>query len=442
MVNMVAPRNRLLFWVGLLLPIGGFTAMFPAATTVCLAIIGVAAVVIIADAAVAGRALKGLRVELPDLVRLTMNREGEFPLTIHNASRKQRLIRAGLPFPREVNPLDAEMDISLPADAEFSRIPWKCAPTRRGRYFLRHCYFETQSPLGFWNARSSSAFESEFRVYPNLLEERKKMAAIFLHRGALGIHAQRMVGQGRDFEKLREYLHGDSLDQIHWKATAKRGKPVTKVFQIERTQEVYVCIDFSRLTAQEFDSRSILERFVTSALVLGLVSQQQGDLFGLLTFSDRVYTFLRARNGRAHYSACRDAIYTLQPRVVTPDFNDLFSFVRLRLRRRALLVILTDLSDPVLAEDFVQDCRLISRQHLVLVNMVKPLSARPLFSAPDVKAPDDLYAKLGGHLFWENLVHLQNTLHSYGISLSQLENERLTAEVVTQYLNIKQRQLL
>src|SRR5204863_1117351 len=91
---------------------------------------------------------------------------------------------------------------------------------------------------------------SEIRVYPNLLNERKNLAALFLHRGSFGMHAQRQIGKGRDFEKLREYIPGDSYDEVHWKATAKRGRPVTKIFQIERTQEVYVIIDASRLSAR------------------------------------------------------------------------------------------------------------------------------------------------------------------------------------------------
>src|SRR5205823_6064500 len=85
----------------------------------------------------------------------------------------------------------------------------------------------------------------------NLFNERKHVAALFLRRGQLGTHAQRQAGQGRDFEKLREYVHGDSYDEIHWKASAKRGHPVTKVFQVERTQEVYVIVDASRLSARE-----------------------------------------------------------------------------------------------------------------------------------------------------------------------------------------------
>ena len=87
-------------------------------------------------------------------------------------------------------------------------------------------------------------------MYPNLFDERKHVAALFLNRGHYGIHSQRIMGKGREFEKLREYSHGDSMQDVHWKASAKRGALVTKVFQVERTQEVYVLVDSSRLSAR------------------------------------------------------------------------------------------------------------------------------------------------------------------------------------------------
>ena len=219
-----------------------------------------------------------------------------------------------------------------------------------------------------------------FRVYPNLLTERKNLAALFLNRGMFGLHARRQVGKGRDFEKLREYVPGDGYDEIHWKATAKRGRPITKVFQIERTQEVYVIIDASRLSARiqpmagaatgaSMGETTVLERFITAALVLGLAAEQQGDLFGLLTFADRVGTFVRARNGSAHYSACRDALYTLQPGAGDAGLRRARARSSgLRMRRRALLVVLTSLDDPLLAASFAANVDIICRQHLILVN--------------------------------------------------------------------------
>ena len=339
--------------------------------------------------------------------------------------------------------------VEIPGAGKTSRIGWACTPRRRGNYTLKRCHIEGGSPLGFWSARTTLPLRTELRVYPDLMKERKNVAALFLNRGTLGIHAQRQVGKGRDFEKLREYIPGDSYEDVHWKATAKRGRPVTKIYQIERTQEIYVIIDASRLTAREVPDpadpsvhQTTLERFLSAGLVLALAAERQGDLFGLLTFSDRVHEFVRARNGQAHYSLCRDALYTLQPQSVTPDYDELFSFIRTRLRRRALLVFLTALDDPLMAESFERNAGLVCRQHLMLVNMIQPPGVRPLFTDPDVTRMDDLYRELGGHIQWQNLLELGKKLKRHGVQFTLVQNERLSADVVTQYLNVKRRQLV
>jgi uncharacterized protein (DUF58 family) len=175
---------------------------------------------------------------------------------------------------------------------------------------------------------------------------------------------------------------------------------------------------------------------------MGLASQKQGDLFGIVTFSDQVQGFVRAKSGKAHYSTCRDTLYTLQPKSVNPDFDELCTFLRLRLRRRALLVFLTNLDDPILAESFVKNMELINRQHLVLVNMLRPAAARPLFSDLEVSSVDDLYYELGGHMLWHDLRELGQVLHHRGIHFSLLDNEKMCVELVSQYVNVKRRQLL
>jgi uncharacterized protein (DUF58 family) len=223
---------------------------------------------------------------------------------------------------------------------------------------------------------------------------------------------------------------------------------VTKVFQIERTQEVYVVVDASRLSARMVTGNADapfvpqLDRFLQAAMVLGMVAERQGDLFGLISFSDRIHSFMRARSGRAHQNACRDALFTLQPRDVDPDYDELATFIRLRLRRRALLVFLTNLDDPVLAESFTHSMDLIRRNHLILVNMITPPGVAPLFAQPNVQSTDDVYERLGGHLQWRDLRELQRVLHRRAVRLSLLENESLTPDMVTQYLDVKQRQVL
>jgi hypothetical protein len=107
-----------------------------------------------------------------------------------------------------------------------------------------------------------------------------------------------------------------------------------------------------------------------------------------------------------------------------------------------LLVFLTALDDPVLAESFVRNMDLIRRQHLVLVNMLQPPGARPLFSDPKIDSLDDLYRHLGGQIRWHNLRELERVLQRRGVRFSLFENERMSAQLVSQYLSVKQRQLL
>ncbi|HUA39344.1 MAG TPA: DUF58 domain-containing protein [Candidatus Sulfopaludibacter sp.] len=456
---MIVPRFRLLFWVAVVvLPFALLAAVSPPTAGVCLLCIGSLVLVTLADAISARRSLTGVGVELPAVTRMSKDREAKLEMRIRNERQRQKSLRVALPWPREIRTGSESLDALLPVQSEWSRLAWPCTPLKRGNYRFHSAYIEGSSPLGFWAVRKTVPVRSELRVYPNLLNERKSIAALFLNRGAFGVHAQRQVGKGRDFEKLREYIPGDDYHEIHWKATARRGKPITKVFQIEKTQEVYVVLDASRLSARPVQTSrlpetqpgtlnratgtSVLERFVTAALILGLAAERQGDLFGLLTFTDKVEKFVRAKNGKTHYGVCRDALYTLEPKITTPDFDEACAFIRLRLRRRALLVFLTALDDPALAESFVRNVDMIRRQHLVLVDMVQMPGVQPLFTDPAVAGPDDLYGHLGGHLQWQKLRELQKVLQRCGVQFSLLANERLSAALVSQYLNVKQRQLL
>ncbi len=175
---------------------------------------------------------------------------------------------------------------------------------------------------------------------------------------------------------------------------------------------------------------------------MGLAADRQADEFGLLAFDDRVRKFMRAKSGKAHYDVCRDALYTLQAKSVTPDFAELFTFIATTIRRRALLIMLTNLDDPVLAESFAANIDVISRRHLVLVNMLKPAGAQPLFSDPAVNTVDDIYQNLGNHLQWRHLREAEKYLRRRGVGFYLLENENLCTDIVSQYLTIKRRQVL
>ncbi len=448
----MVPSTRFLIWMTTVgLPLFLMAGMDKPMAPLWMAAIGLFFLVILLDLAASLGALDGLKVECPEIQRLIQDKDGFLELFIHNSSQRSRQIRMGWAFPGAFETPSPDLPLQLPRDTVKSRFLWPVQPKERGQYFLHQSHLETPSKLGFWDLRKTVPSRVEMRVYPNLSNERRGLAALFLNRGSFGVHAQRQVGKGREFDKLREYLHGDCYSDIQWKATARRNHPITKVFQIERTQEVYVAVDASRLSGRWAGGKaglppgagvSMLERFLTASLVLRVAAEKQGDLFGLLTFSDKVHGFLRAKNGRAHYNACREMLYTLKPRRVTPDFEELFTTIRLQLRRRALIFFLTSLDDPVLAESFADNATLISRQHLALVGMIAPEGAQPLFGGDEAGPDRDLYSRLGGHLLWHRLRELEKVLKSRGVTFSLLGKENFSAELVTQYLNLKQRQIL
>jgi uncharacterized protein (DUF58 family) len=436
------PSFRLLLLVGAVIVPAALIVVIPGWQLVGYILIGAASLLAILDAFLGPRRLHLITVGTAEVVRMWKDRESAIDVIIHNEGKQEIPLRIGLPFPAEIVALE-EKQGNAPSGTVFSRIEWECTPHKRGQYFINQCVIERPSAIGLWAVRKTVPLQLEIRVYPNLAAERKKSPAFF-KRGRLGMNVQRQLGKGREFEKLREYASGDSFEDVDWKATARRGHPITRVFQVERTQEIYVILDASRLTARPVPSdpgATILERNVTASLLLALVTEKQGDLFGLITFSDRVHKFVRARNGKAHYSACRDALYTLHARPVTPDFDDLFSLLRLRLRRRALLIFLTELDDPIVAEAFVRNLKLL-RQHLVLVGMARPAGAQALFEGPEATAVDDVYKKLAGHISWNKLRELGKVLTSQGVRFSLLDAETLGPELATIYLDLKQRQLL
>lgn len=449
---MTAPTTRMLWWTTwLVVPLGLLGGFSPGLALPCIAVFLLAALVAVWDLM---RGLKddgGFIVQLPEIARFSLRRDGQFSATLTQeaARRRARTIRIGLPFPEALRVADPVRTLLLPAEVGTYSAQWDCTPVQRGQHFISGVYVEHLSPMGLWAIRREKDARAEIRVYPNLLGERNRLASLFLNREGVGLHAQRMVGKGRDFEQLREYIPGDSYEDIHWKATARRGHPITKMYQVERTQEVYVIVDASRLSARAVPGRepgaepeAQLELLLRAALLLGVVAEKQGDFFGLATFSDQVHSFIRASKGRGHFNRCREALYTLQPRLVNPDFEEICTFIRMRLRRRALVVFLTNLDDPVLAESLSKNLELLSNRHLVMVNMITPGHVKPLFSQGPVAAVDEIYAQLGGHLQWQSLRETQRGLYRHGVDMHLAGHESLCGDMVAQYVSVKQRQLL
>lgn len=419
------------------------------------------------DYFLSSKRLEKLDCEFPELVRATKGREVEVAFTFANRGESLGQLRYGIATTGDFR-VEGEVVGRLAKldSGKKHTVTYPLIPLQRGQFFLKSLHVETASKLSLWMMRKPFPLTTEVRVYPDLAIERKRLASLFLMRGNDGNHMVRQVGKGRDFEQLREYQPGDDYIDIDWKATARRQAPVTRTYQIERTQEVYVVVDHSRLSARQirvplekegegdwlYKTESSggdhlittqLEKFLHCSLVMSSVAERQGDLFGFVSFADKVDRFIRGRNGKEHYNVVRDALYTLEPKKVAPDYEQLMIALRQRLTRRALIVMLVDLTDPLTAEQFYDTLPLISRQHLVLVNMVRPEKAHPLFNPKrEPESVSEVYENLSGHFQWQELKETDNRLRHLGVELGIAEHEELCTDTVTKYLNVKKRQLI
>jgi len=446
---LIVPTNKLIFWTASLwLPLAIGVAVSSAILLPGIALIILFLFFVALDARRSAGTLRALQASIPSVIKLSKWADGIVELHVESPDQPLPLLRAGILLPDSIETKENEQPFPILDPEKPHLLQWNITPKKCGNFSIPSLHFKSPSTFGFWNIQQTIPTETQVRVYPNLRDERRDAATLFLNRGDCGSHLWRQIGRGREFEKLREYIPGDSYQDIHWKTTAKRQHPVTKVYQVERTQEIYVLLDSSRLSARLVDVPgrdepvTLLERFGTVALTLAMAAEAQGDLFGLIEFGEKPHLFLKASRGSSHFNTCKNSLYTLLPEEASPNFSDLVAFVRNRLRKRALLLVLTSLDDAATSEDFKEQIGLLSRQHLVLVNMFPPDGTCPLFSSEPAQKTDDLYQKLGGHISWQKLQELERHLKIKGVQLNLLQKEHLASQLINQYIQVKQRQLI
>ena len=303
------------------------------------------------------------------------------------------------------------------------------------------CYFLSVSPLGLWNYRHKVENESsEIRIYPDTFSEQKKMSALFLNK-RIGSNNTITNGKSLDFDHLREYQAGDSIDLIDWKATAKKGFPVSRIYNNESSQTIYVIIDTSKLSMQKKNHRSNLDYYLASALNLANLTARNKDSFGLIIFDENIRKFVIAKHGINNIKLCRNEILDIQATDTIPDYNKLFSFIRNKIHQRSLLFFMTDLSNSLAAEDFSYDLHLVNKKHLCMVNALKNEHLMPILNKK-ITEETEIYEAISNHVQWQQLNILAKKLRTNNVGSCFSSRKNLSVDLVNTYLNVKRRHLL
>ncbi len=403
-----------------------------------------------ADLLLSRRALSLLRVTGPAEARGNIGQPIQVPLQVTRKPDRRwstKTLRLGLLFPAAVDVLRDDLEIAVIPDARSMQVEFEFRGGERGEFIAGPAYLGRTSALGLWQLRRTEPLQVPLSVQfsiPAIAREAARIVATHTQG------SERLVarsGRGREFEHLREYVPNDDVGDVDWKATARRRFPVVRQYRIERTQDIYVCLDASRLSGRGVISRegervSVLDEYVKSTILLQCAIRQAGDRFGLLTFSNRVHHFFKATSASTYERTFRLALHPLKTQYVAPAYEEAASLLRSQVKRRALVIFFTSVSEPQLAESFSTAAKLLARQHLVVVASPADRQVRPLFTNEAVDTFDDLYGELAGHLMWKKLAELRARLSAFGIRMNVVAPGRLGLAAAADYLDIKERQLL
>ena len=174
-------------------------------------------------------------------------------------------------------------------------------------------------------------------------------------------------GEGREFESMRDYVRGDELRHISWTATARRSKLTTRQYQIERDQTVMIAIDAGRLMTGRIDDETKFDTAIHASLALMSACSRAGDNCGLVVFGRKVRKFLPPKRGLEHIDAVLEALHDLEPELIEPSYARAFQFMASNLKKRAFVVILTDVVDKDSSQDLIRSLKLLRPRHLPLV---------------------------------------------------------------------------
>jgi uncharacterized protein (DUF58 family) len=315
-------------------------------------------------------------------------------------------------------------------------------PPHRGAYRFGPVDVRCWRPGGWLVRQVRIKADEPVAVYANVLAI--KRYELTLRRGMrimAGLRRARPPGATTAFAGLRDYLAGDDVRRISWKATARRDNPVVMEVEAERGQQAIIAIDCGRLMTAPAGLLTKLDHAVNAALLLAWVAQSQGDRVGMLTFSDGVRRFVAPQRGPAQVTQLNKVLYDVRAEYTEPDFAEAFSHLALRVSRRSLVVVLTDVLDPEASRDLVGHAIRLSHRHLVLV---VAMSDPEVLAARD--APIDRASRAYQWAAAEELLAARRAsfyqLRQGGVQGLDVEAGRLSPALVERYLELKERALL
>lgn len=320
-------------------------------------------------------------------------------------------------------------------------LEWRLTPMSRGDLLLGGVWLRMEGPLGLCARQASLPLTQTVRVFPELSALTRDALALARANADDARRVVRQRSDGREFESLREYRAGDDGRSIDWKATARRGKPIVRVHQPERNQQVLLVLDCGRHMAGTVGPRRKLDHAVDAALRLAKVSLDQGDQVGVLAFGTAVRAHLPPRKGAEQLRAIATALYRVEATLEESDVGAALDVAFARQHRRSLVVVLTDLLDADSSLALVRrSLRLVPRHFLLVAALVDDELRAAALDVP--RTPASAYERLGASRLEAETSGVVARLRDAGAHVVRSTPGTFGAATVSAYLDVKNRGLL
>lgn len=325
---------------------------------------------------------------------------------------------------------------------ETKTIEYQICPKERGLYQFGKLNIYIASPLKLVAKRCVFSENATLSCYPSFMQMRAyDLIAFSKNKFAFGLKKLRKIGNTTEFEQIKEYVLGDDVRTINWKATAKKQELMVNQFQDENTQSVYCLIDKGRAMQMPFNGLSLLDYAINSTLALSNVILKKNDRVGLLTFSNTIENKLPAQNKKTQLHKIMEQLYHVQTNFSETDFSKLYAQVKHRITHRSLLVLFTNFEAMDNLNRQLPYLRALAKNHLLVVVFFENTELTKLANK-QAKNVDDIFDKVIAEKFTFEKRLIVNELTKFGIHSVLTKPEDLSIQTINKYLQIKAKGIL
>ncbi|MCK5895486.1 MAG: DUF58 domain-containing protein [Cocleimonas sp.] len=355
-------------------------------------------------------------------------------LRLHNQSKRSQRLQVYDHYPDAMEGEGLPVHLHIAAK-QYADIEYKLTAIERGKFFFPLVQLHLYSLLGLWQRNIMLDVISETHVYPNFAAiSHYALLATDNNLSKMGVIKKRRRGEGQDFHQLREYRQGDALRQIDWKATARSVKLISREYQDERDQEIIFMLDCGHRMLAKEDELSHFDHTLNAILLLSYIALRQGDAVGLGTFSGES-RWIPPRKGYHTIQQILNTIYDLQPSSESPDFSKAAMDLMVRHKKRALIIVLTNIRDED-GDDLLPAINLLRKRHLVLVSSLREKAMDDVLHKPIETLPDAILNAATHHYLQHRKKAFEKLLRN-GTKAVETTPEQLSVELINAYLNIK-----